>query len=58
MALNNVRRDSWFKCKIKDGKAKQNLTRGWNKSIRKRRTARKAAAQRVLSGVPLPGEKV
>ncbi|PXX07520.1 hypothetical protein [Nitrosomonas ureae] len=54
MASNNVRRDSWFNCKIKGGKAERNLPKGWNKSIRKRKAARKAAAQEILSGVPFP----
>lgn len=58
MALNNVRRDSWFKCKIKDSKPELNLPKGWNKSIRKRKAARKAASQRVLSDMPLLGGKV
>jgi len=58
MALNNVRRDSWFNCKIKDGKAERSLSKGWNKSIRKRKAAGKAAAQRVLSDMPLLGGKI
>ena len=56
MALNNVRRDSWFKCKIKDGKERHNLTRRWSKSICKRLTQRKVATQCLLPVVSLPGE--
>lgn len=44
MALNNVRRDSWFKCKIND-KVSPYLARGWNKSIRKQKARIKAEAE-------------